>query len=89
MVNHFLPKHVALFFLNIMLCWLIATFSFINTWGLAACFNSEVVLVLERLGNPVCNLDICRHLKDDGRRFDKIFTLLSVPNVPGSDVSYG
>jgi len=50
MVNHFLPKHVALFFLNIMICWLIATFSFFNTWGLAVCFNSEVVLVLEKVG---------------------------------------
>lgn len=82
MINHFLSKHVALYFLNVMLFWLIATFSFINTWGLAVCFNSEVVLVLERLGKPVCNLDICRLLKEDGRRFNKIFTLLSVPDVP-------
>jgi len=52
MVNHFLPKHVALFFLNIMLCWMVATFSCINTWGLAVCFNSELVLVLAKSGKP-------------------------------------
>jgi hypothetical protein len=26
MDNYFLPKHVALFFLSIMMCWLVTTF---------------------------------------------------------------
>jgi len=47
-----------------------------------------MVIVLAKVGKHVCNLDVCRHLKDDGLRFDKIFTLLSVPDVLGSDVIY-
>jgi len=49
MANHFLPKHIPLFFLNKMLCQPIATYVFNNKMGI--CHLNAIVFTFETLQN--------------------------------------